>query len=298
MQQALPYIGRFAPSPSGPLHLGSLSCALVSYLHAKQAGGKWLVRMEDVDTTRVMPNADSTILHQLEAHGLHWDNSVVYQTQRQEAYQSALASLQAKQLVYACDCTRQTIKAKGRYYTSYCQHRNLSDTGNALRLIIKNNQASFDDLLLGRVTVEPEFCNEDLVLKRKDGLFAYNLAVVVDDIYQGVTHVVRGADLIDTTPQQNYLYGLLQSAPPQYLHFPVLSRAPGKKLSKQNHAKAVSTEDTCQTLSAALAYIGLAREKQLATQDPSELLQWAITHWSPKLLSKQREILISDVNEV
>ncbi len=298
MLQALPYIGRFAPSPSGPLHLGSLCCALVSFLHAKQAGGKWLVRMEDVDTTRIVPNADTQILHQLEAHGLHWDDSVIYQTHRQAAYHEALSELQARNLVYACDCTRQQIKARGRYYTAHCRHRALADNGTALRLIIENNAADFDDILLGQVVVDSAFCNEDLVLRRKDGLFAYNLAVVVDDIFQGVSHVVRGADLIDTTPQQNYLYRLLHSEPPQYLHFPVLSTTPGHKLSKQNHARAVSTENTYHTLSSALAYIGLAKEKQLKTQDPNELLVWAIAHWSPKLLSKQREILISDVNEV
>jgi glutamyl-Q tRNA(Asp) synthetase len=292
------YIGRFAPSPSGPLHFGSLICALVSYLHARQANGTWLVRIEDVDTTRVKAEADQTILSQLLAHGMQSDDEVMYQTNRNKAYQRALDALQQKQLVYACSCTRQEIKAKGKYYTGTCRDKHLPLEGNAIR--VKNNcvDSSFYDLHLGKIEVEPSFCSEDISIKRKDGLFAYNLAVVVDDIEQNVSHVVRGADLIDTTIQQNQIYHLLGEKPPMYFHLPAVCIEHGRKLSKQNHAAPIQNEFAALNLIQAFEIIGLSVDELHENMPVDSLIQWAVENWSPNLLAKRREILLSGINTV
>lgn len=292
------YVGRFAPSPSGPLHLGSLVCALVSFLHARQANGLWLVRIEDVDVTRVQLGAAECILSQLQAHGLQWDNSVIYQTDRQVAYQAALNQLDSHNLVYACSCTRQAIKANGRYYRGTCRSLNLPSMNNAIRVINETTDTTFLDLHLGEVEVDAELCREDLSIRRKDGLFAYNLAVVVDDIYQKVTHVVRGADLIETTVQQNHLYRLLGETSPKYLHFPVICVEPAKKLSKQNHAKPIENRNAVQNLLQAFILIGLPIDGLSGSMSVEALIAWAVKKWSPKLLAKQREILLSDTNAV
>jgi len=292
------YIGRFAPSPSGPLHFGSLVCALVSFLHARQANGKWLVRIEDVDTTRVQTGADQTILSQLSAHGMQWDGDIIYQTDRQHAYQKALDTLHEDKLVYACSCTRQAIKSIGRYYTGTCRNLDLPWANNAIRVINTCTNTCFDDMHLGRVNVDPLFCSEDLIIKRKDDLFAYNLAVVVDDIEQKVNNIVRGADLIDTTVQQRYLYHLLGAKSPQYFHLPVICTQGGQKLSKQNHATPIDNERASRNLINAFAAIGLSCHSLTEKMTTKELIYWALSHWSPNLLAKRREILISDINTV
>ena len=293
-----PYVGRFAPSPSGPLHFGSLVCALVSFVHARQAGGQWLLRIEDVDTTRVRASADQVIMSQLSAHGMQWDGDVIYQTQRTHAYQAALNRLHEKHLVYACNCTRQAIKAKGKYYTSTCRNLRLPFNNNAIRIINSSTQSSFDDLHLGHVCVDPHFCSEDLSIRRKDGLFAYNLAVVVDDIAQKVSHIVRGADLIDTTVQQQKIYKMLEAQAPLYFHLPVVCLKYGQKISKQNHAKAIQNEHAATNLIRAFKMMGLPVPTGHEKMAVDALIHWAIQHWSPNLLTKQREILFSDTNAV
>lgn len=292
------YVGRFAPSPSGPLHFGSLVCALVSFLHARQANGRWLVRIEDVDTTRVQDGADKVILSQLLAHGMRWDGEIIYQTDRQHAYQSALNTLHKQQLVYACTCTRQAIKSKGRYYAGTCRHMHLPWENNAIRVINTNQNTHFDDMHLGRVQVDPLFCSEDLSIRRKDGLFAYNLAVVVDDIEQNVSSIVRGADLIETTVQQQHIYSLLGKTSPKYFHLPVICTKSGQKLSKQNHAAAIDKGQASKNLINAFAAIGLSCQSLTEKMTTEELIHWALSHWSPNLLVKRREILISDINTV
>ncbi|MFQ3248619.1 MAG: glutamyl-Q tRNA(Asp) synthetase [Glaciecola sp.] len=292
------YIGRFAPSPSGPLHFGSLICALVSFLHARQANGAWLVRIEDVDTTRVKAGADQTILSQLQAHGMQWDGETLYQTARNKAYQHALDTLREKQLVYACSCTRQEIKSKGKYYTGTCRDRGLPFEGNAIRLINNCTDSSFIDLHLGTVEVDPSFCSEDICIKRKDGLFAYNLAVVLDDIAQKVSHIVRGADLIDTTIQQQQIYRLLGEKAPKYFHLPAICIEHGRKLSKQNHAAPIQNNQASVNLICAFKIIGLSTDTLDENMPVDGLIQWAIENWSPNLLAKRREILFSGINTV
>lgn len=292
------YVGRFAPSPTGPLHFGSLVCALVSFLHARQANGKWLVRIEDVDTTRVQVGADKIILDQLLAHGMQWDGDIIYQTDRQHAYQSALDTLHKQQLIYACACTRQEIKSNGKYYTGTCRHLHLPTENNAIRVLNSCQNETFNDMHLGEVTVDPLFCREDLSIKRKDGLFAYNLAVVVDDIEQKVSHILRGADLIETTVQQQHLYSLFGKTSPKYFHLPVICTEAGQKLSKQNHAAAIDNKQASKNLINAFAAIGLSCQSLTQNLTIDELIHWALSHWSPNLLVKRREILISDINTV
>jgi glutamyl-Q tRNA(Asp) synthetase len=292
------YIGRFAPSPSGPLHFGSLVCALISFLHARQAKGQWVVRIEDVDTTRVKLGADQVILSQLIAHGMQWDGDIIYQTNRQYAYQSAVDRLHQKQLIYACSCTRRSIKSKGKYYTGTCRNLHLPFKNNAIRVINTCHDCRFHDLNLGEVLVDPLFCNEDVCIKRKDGLFAYNLAVVVDDITQNITHVVRGADLIDTTLQQRHLYKVLDKNGPKYLHLPTICSEDGKKLSKQNQATAIENRRASKNLIDALTVIGMSSRSLSDKMTVEELIHWALAHWSPNLLTKRREILISAINTV
>jgi glutamyl-Q tRNA(Asp) synthetase len=293
-----PYVGRFAPSPSGPLHFGSLVCALVSFLHARQANGQWLLRIEDVDTTRVKADADHIILSQLISHGMRWDGDIIYQTNRQNEYQETVDILHKQQLIYACSCTRQAIKSKGKYYTGTCRDLHLPFKDNALRLINTSHAHGFHDLHLGEIFVEPLFSSEDLSIQRKDGLFAYNLAVVVDDIEQQVTHIVRGADLIDTTAQQQHIYRLLNEKSPKYFHLPVICLESGKKLSKQNHAKAIENERAAKNLVDAFAVIGLSQHSLSEKMTVEDLISYALKHWSPNLLAKRREILLSDINTV
>jgi glutamyl-Q tRNA(Asp) synthetase len=292
------YVGRFAPSPSGPLHFGSLVCALVSFLHARQANGKWLVRIEDVDTTRVQAGSDQTILSQLAAHGLWWDGDVMYQTARQDAYRAAFESLQHKGLLYACACSRQQIKSLGKYYTGKCRDLQLPFNNLAIRINNQSMQTQFQDMHLGTVLVDPLFCQEDISIKRKDGLFAYNLAVVVDDIAQKVTHIVRGADLIDTTVQQQHVYHLLDAQAPSYFHLPVVCLESGTKLSKQNHASGIDNMLARENLHSALVLIGLEQNSIPTEISVEGLIEWAIQCWSPNLLAKKREILLSGINAV
>lgn len=273
------YIGRFAPSPSGPLHLGSLFCALISYLEAKYYGGDWLVRIEDVDETRTQTGASERILETLQTHALEWDRTIVYQSQRKALYEKALGKLCEHDLVYACRCTRQQIKQTGQHYSGHCRQLKLPALGNALRLRTSDNSKS----LL-----------EDPIIKRKDGFFAYNLAVVVDDIAQGVTNVVRGTDLLDTTPVQQYIYQCLGQTSPEFLHFPVLVNATNKKLSKQNHAKPLCLDLARDNIIACMQLVGFDAQEMRDFHSCSSLLAWLQQNWSHERLPNQREILISD----
>jgi glutamyl-Q tRNA(Asp) synthetase len=224
--------GRFAPSPTGPLHLGSLVAAAGSRLLAKRAGGRWLVRMEDLDTPRVVLGSAGEILEALLRYGLTWDGEVVYQSQRIALYEEALAALRARGLVYDCGCSRAELGDEG-VYPGTC--RNGLPPGRAPRSIrfrAADETIAFDDLIAGRY----EGRSDDFVLKRADGIFAYQLAVVVDDAAQGVTQVVRGADLLDSTPRQIALQRALGYATPEYGHLPLVLGPDGKKLGKRDGA--------------------------------------------------------------
>lgn len=285
------YIGRFAPSPTGPLHFGSLVAALASYLHAKTRRGRWLVRMEDLDPPREQAGAAAAILRSLEAHGLHWDGELLYQSQRLQAYEDALAQLIAADLIYPCYCTRQDLQALGGIYNGRCRFQTLPATApHALRLKlydipqVPNDIVSFVDLFQGQQQQNLRLAAGDAIVKRKDGLFAYQLAVVVDDIAQGITHVVRGQDLLDVTARQIVLFQLLQAPPPVYGHVPLALTHNGQKLSKQNLAPPLKNTCAGNNLWQALVFLGQNPPSELEQANVADILSWALTHWSDRQL--------------
>ena len=289
------YIGRFAPSPSGPLHFGSLVAALGSYLQAKSHQGKWLVRIEDIDPPREVAGASEGILSTLQAYGLQWDDKVLYQSHRYLDYEEALAQFNVQQLSYACGCTRKLIKQQGGLYLGYCRDKKADKSNNALRINISKLTTPisyFYDQLQGDVHLDKQQACEDFIIKRKDSLYAYNLAVVLDDIYQGVTEVVRGADLLTTTGKQISLYQLLNKQPPNYIHLPLAVTAPGIKLSKQNHALAIDNQKPIPTLLKALNFLGHPVPNCVDKSSCSTILVWAVKNWHLKNVLQQTEIQV------
>ncbi|WEM42689.1 tRNA glutamyl-Q(34) synthetase GluQRS [Photobacterium sp. DA100] len=273
------YIGRFAPSPSGPLHFGSLVAALGSYLQAKAEQGAWLVRMEDLDPPREMPGAADDILRTLEAYGLEWDGGIMYQSQRHEAYQAQIEAWLDDQQAYYCQCTRKQIKLAGGFYPGSCRDLRLGAAGNAIRLKVDTPVLAFNDLLHGHISIPAPLAAEDFIIRRRDGLFAYNLAVVLDDIEQGITEVVRGADLIEPTGRQIGLYRLLGQPEVRYLHLPLAVTENGNKLSKQNHAPAIDKTNPRPALIAAMGFLGMQPPVDLVSSSVRDILLWGTAHW-------------------
>lgn len=276
------YRGRFAPTPSGPLHLGSLVAALGSYLDARAAQGEWLVRIEDIDPPRCPPGAADTILRQLEAFGLHWEGDVCWQHQRGEAYAQALEKLKAQGLAYPCSCSRKQWRDHA-IYPGWCRN-GAQATGQPVAWRLRSDlglrPVNWQDRLFGTQTHDPAEYG-DVVLQRKDGLWAYQLAVVVDDAHQGITDVVRGIDLLDNTPWQRQLQVALGYPQPRYLHLPLVVTQEGQKLSKQNLAPALAdnTHAIRQQLFKALQLLDQSPPIELANATVSEQLAWAIEHW-------------------
>ncbi len=273
-------MGRFAPSPSGALHFGSLVAALGSYLQARASRGYWHVRIEDLDPPREMPGAADVILHQLTHYGLHWDGPVIYQSRRHQAYQDVLADLARRGLSYYCDCTRSRIQELGGRYDGHCRQRGLPAQGAALRLRQTRPVLHFHDRLRGDIHADPALAREDFTIRRRDGLFAYNLAVVVDDAALGVTEVVRGADLIEPTVRQLALYRQLGYKEPGYMHLPLALTPAGTKLSKQNHAPELPWGDPRPVLADALVFLNQPLAQGWRDLTLESMLDWAITHWS------------------
>lgn len=275
------YIGRFAPSPSGELHFGSLIAALGSYLQARANQGIWRVRIEDIDPPREVPGAADTILRQLDHYGLHWDGEVLWQSQRHEAYREALAWLGEQGLSYYCTCTRARIHAVGGIYDGHCRDLGLGAENAALRLRQTRPVLQFTDRLRGTLVANESLAREDFIIHRRDGLFAYNLAVVVDDHFQGITEIVRGADLIEPTVRQISLYQHFGWQAPDYLHLPLALNADGNKLSKQNHAPALPEGDPRPEIVRALRFLNqdIAQDWQALSMD--DLLSQAVANWQP-----------------
>ncbi|ULR30119.1 tRNA glutamyl-Q(34) synthetase GluQRS [Dickeya fangzhongdai] len=280
MPESRPYVGRFAPSPSGDLHFGSLIAALGSYLQARACRGRWLVRIEDIDPPREVPGAAARILRQLEQYGLLWDGDVLYQSRRHDLYRAVLADLQRQGKCYYCTCTRQRIQQIGGHYDGHCRDRGLPSNQAALRLRQSQPVLSFHDRLRGQIDADPMLAREDFIIHRRDGLFAYNLAVVVDDHDQGVTEIVRGADLIEPTVRQLSLYHQLDYPAPAYVHLPLALNCDGNKLSKQNHAPALPDGDPRAVLAQALAFLRQPLPAHWRDLDRDALLAWAVAHWS------------------
>lgn len=289
------YTGRFAPSPSGPLHFGSLIAALGSYLQARRQAGQWRVRIEDLDPPREVPGAADDILRTLEAFDLHWDGELVYQSQRHRRYQELLDDWASRGLTYHCHCTRKQIAAAGGLYNGHCRGLGLPAQGAAVRLKMTAPVYGFHDRLQGEVRVAAALAQEDFILRRRDGLYAYNLAVVIDDMDAGITEVVRGADLLEPTVRQIALYRLLGAPEPGWLHLP-LAVHQGHKLSKQNHAPPLDRRAPGPALWQALAFLGQQPPAELFNAGAAELLAWAVPHWQLQRVPKGPQIALDDAD--
>lgn len=289
----LHYLGRFAPSPTGPMHLGSLYTAVASYLDARANQGKWLVRIEDLDPPREQAEATQAILRSLRAHALEWDDEILYQKDRHAAYQNTIIALDRLGYCYFCECSRQQLQEHPDNYPGYCRHKQLKPFKPcAIRLLANPPAEAFFDRLLGWQK-PPQIAAglyNDFVIYRKDQLYAYQLAVVVDDIFQGITHIVRGSDILDSTFKQNYLYSYLQQAKPQYLHLPVIINNDGQKLSKQNQAPAINDQIPCENLLRVLKLLGQTLPPIAARQTPENILAWATLNWDINNISKSLTI--------
>lgn len=281
------YIGRFAPSPTGPLHFGSLIAAVASYLEAKTHNGKWLLRMEDLDKPREIKGAADAILHCLDKFGFEWDGEVLYQSHRHDLYEYYFNALRNKALIYACTCTRKEIAdasnqfgIDGVVYPQTCLHHPLKpDVSCAWRIKTNSIDINFNDAIQGEIKQNPSQDVGDFIVKRADGLFAYQLAVVVDDAEQGVTDIVRGADLLDSTPRQIYLQRQIGFTTPHYAHVPIASNAAGEKLSKQTLATPLIIEQTTLQLYNALLFLGQQPPIEISHANINNLWTWAITNW-------------------
>lgn len=291
------YRGRFAPSPSGPLHFGSLIAALASFLDAKSQSGQWLVRIEDIDTPRIVKGASDLILKTLDAYGLHWDEEVCYQSNQLDFYQDHLQPLLNAKQLYACQCTRKQIKALGGTYNNACRDINLPFENQAVRIKQNYPVKTFNDAVQGDVLVSESFATEDYILKRRDGLFAYQLVVVLDDINQDITHIVRGADLLEPTVRQISLFKQFSKNIPNFAHVPLAVAEPGFKLSKQNYAPSIDISKPQLALYDALRFLGQNPPTDLLHLTVTELIHWAITHWDLTEVPKVNEIqLINNEN--
>lgn len=285
------YIGRFAPSPTGPLHFGTLIAALASYLQARSQDGQWLLRIEDVDVLRNVPNMDRAIIQSLQTFGFEWDGDIIYQTQRTPHYEEALQVLIDKEQVFYCTCSRKTLaetatqETVAGLYPGTCRERKSAPgQDHALRMRVNQNTVEFNDHVMGKIQQNLASECGDFIIKRRDGLFAYQLAVVVDDAFQGITEVVRGADLLDSTPRQIYLQQLLGYPQPGYLHLPLVINEYDQKLSKSTGAPALDEAQPVKTLVRALRHLGQNPPAELETGTLNAFWDWAIANWDSRAI--------------
>ena len=273
------YIGRFAPTPSGHLHFGSLVAALASYLDARANHGRWLMRMEDLDPPREEPGAQAAILHALESYGFEWDGELVRQSERHEAYAKVLNDMFNHGLAYACTCSRKQLEPYNGIYPGLCRNAGHEQQDAAIRLRVPELRTTL--LTACRVNSDNTWAAKsgDFVIRRRDGLYAYQLAVVLDDAWQGVTDIVRGADLLDSTPRQLYLQELLGLRQPRYLHVPLIIQPDGNKLGKSYRSPPLTPDQATPLLLRALRALGQQPGSELLHASPRELLDWGIRHW-------------------
>lgn len=294
-----PAVGRFAPSPTGPLHFGSLIAALCSYAHAKHSGGHWRLRIDDIDTPRVVPGSADSILRSLESHGFEWDGAVIYQSHRNDAYREALVTLTERGHTYRCICSRKQIAAiartgtEGPIYPGTC--RALDNAAKnaqfATRLRVGTTEIHLNDAIQGAMCQNLGEAIGDFVIYRADGIAAYHLATVVDDIEMGVTEVIRGADLLNSTFRQAYLQSLLGAPLPTYGHFPVAVTREQLKISKQTNARALDPATASAYLVSALAFLGQNPPRDLQLSSTREIIRWAIDQWDTSRIPPQRSII-------
>lgn len=296
-------VGRFAPSPTGPLHFGSLIAAVGSYCLARRAGGKWLLRMEDLDPPRVVPGAADEILSALDNLGLHWDGEVVWQSHRTEAYIEAIERLREKGLVFDCACSRREILSSaphpgedGPIYPGTCRAGVRSGRKpRALRIAVTHQQVGFCDGVFGPLQQVLSEAVGDFVLRRADGLFAYQLAVVVDDEAEGVNQVVRGADLLSSTPRQIFLHACLGNPVPEYVHLPLVMGSNGKKISKRHGVVRLDYKnDAARLIAQALNFLGQPVPGGMLGAPPAELLSWAVQNFDQGRIPVAPEGLMPD----
>jgi len=289
------YRGRFAPSPTGPLHFGSLVASVGSYLQARSQGGEWLVRMEDIDPPRETKGAADDILRTLEAFGFEWGGELLFQRNRSEAYRDALNHLDHARALYGCTCSRKEIAdssssgIEGPVYPGTCRRTPINASGvRAWRVRTEDARIRFEDRWQG--VIERDIARDfgDFVVRRADGLFAYQLAVVVDDAAQGITEVVRGADLLESTPRQIHLQQLLGLPTPDYAHLPVVLNECGEKLSKQTYATPVERSRPLPALIAAASFLGHAPPPEMRDGDVASFWRWATENWNPERVPRER----------
>ena len=278
------YRGRFAPSPTGPLHFGSLVTAVASYLEARSHNGAWLVRIEDLDPLRESPEATQRILESLDAHGLHSDEPVRFQSERHAHYRTLIDQLLHQGLAYRCACSRKQLRENDGRHPEHCREGK-AEPGErpfAVRFALHDERSEWHDQLLGPQLQKIHAELDDPVILRKEGFYAYQLAVVADDIDQEISHVVRGSDLLDMTAQQQQIYRSLSTPPPHWMHIPVILNADGQKLSKQNHAPALDDRKAKDNLKQALAALGQDQRLLAGASDIGTLLARAAANWAPE----------------
>ncbi|MBE7373485.1 tRNA glutamyl-Q(34) synthetase GluQRS [Pseudomonas lopnurensis] len=280
------YVGRFAPTPSGYLHFGSLIAALASYLDARAAGGRWLLRMEDLDPPREMPGAQQAIVETLQRYGFEWDGEMLRQSERHDAYDAAIERLLDEGLAYACTCSRKQLEGHHGLYPGFCRDAGHSLRDAAIRLRVPDRAYAFSDRVQGEFRQHLGREVGDFVIRRRDGLIAYQLAVVLDDAWQGVTDVVRGADLLDSTPRQLYLQELLGLSQPRYLHLPLIIQPDGHKLGKRYRSPPLQPHEASPLLLRALRALGQRPVTELDGALPAEILHWAVAHWDAGLIPR------------
>lgn len=297
------YRGRFAPSPTGFLHFGSLVTAVASFLESRYHNGDWLVRIEDLDSTRVSPDSSRYILHALESLGMNWDGKIIYQSRRQEAYQIALSELKSNGLIYPCACSRKQIAdstvrgVEGPIYSGKCRtgfpitHANRP---TAWRIKTDDNLIEFEDGLQGLVGQRVESEIGDFILRRADGIYSYQLAVVVDDAWQEVTHIVRGADLLHSTPRQIYLQKLFGYPSPHYLHLPVVVNEQGEKMSKQTLAAPIDLANPLSQLVATLQFLGQNPPDELMEGEVTSFWKWALANWRVEKIPRVNHLFLNE----
>jgi len=299
MSHHRPYRGRFAPSPSGSLHFGSLIAATASYLQARSQQGEWFLRIDDIDEKRTVKGADQNIIQTLDQFGFEWQGEIIYQSHCKADYQDALQQLIQKNLIYACDCSRQKIRrnarqsAYGYIYPGYCRDKNHQPEEYALRLRTNNKPIIFNDAILGRQQQKLEQEVGDFIIRRRDTLFAYQLAIVVDDEKQGISDIIRGADLLDSTARQIYLQQQLGYHTPDYAHLPLAMHPEGGKLSKLTAAPAIKPEQASLELFKALDFLGQQAPAESKHATLNELWSWAINNWSLQKIPAQKAIIVS-----
>ena len=298
------YRGRFAPSPTGPLHFGSLIAAVGSYLQAKHQNGKWLVRIDDIDPPREQKGAVDNILTTLEGFGFEWDENVLFQSSRHLQYQEAVEHLIEQQLAYPCSCSRTSIlkktgQSKGEIiYPGFCRNGPLSVNEKqeySYRLRCNNDNIHFDDAVQGKQNFNLEKLSGDFILQRRDSYFSYHLASGIDDAEQNITEVVRGTDLLKSTPHQIHVQHMLGISSPEYCHLPIAVNNQGQKLSKQNQAKAINTQDSIILLFKTLKFLGQMPPIELLDGEQDDIWRWAKTHWQLGLVPKKSQEIHANI---